>query len=433
MVNLNIYSNNSYYWADKDEPIMLLGGSVEDNLFQIPDIKKQLKTIKDAGGNYVRNTMSCRDEGNVWPFASINGKYDLDTWNQEYWERFKLFLQETAARDIIVQMEIWATFDFYLDWWQENPFNPCNNINFTVHETSLPEVVDSHPIHTDNNFFWSIPEENNNQIVLKYQQKFVDKILSYTLEYDHILYCMDNEISVTPEWGSYWASYIKKRAAEIDKKVYTTEMWDAHDLNDAQHDNTFDHPELYDFVDISQNNHQHGQKHYQNALKQRERISDNPRPMNNVKIYGGEGKHGDVRHGIECFWRSIFAGSASARFHRPNSGIGISKKAQQMIGSARMLLEKFNIFSSKPALELLQENKDNECFLLFDSSNNKSVFYFPRGGSVVFKNKDINNNFSKISWLDINQGIWSKKNKISVKNRIKISTPDTGQWVAVID
>lgn len=69
-----VFEGNPWYWQYKGEPVMLLGGSVEDNLFQIPDLEKHLDLLASVGGNYVRNTMSSRDPGNVWPFArGLNG------------------------------------------------------------------------------------------------------------------------------------------------------------------------------------------------------------------------------------------------------------------------------------------------------------------------------------------------------------------------
>ena len=97
------YARNPHYWQYQGEPVLLLGGSVDDNLFQIPNLEEHLDQIRAAGGNYVRNTMSCRDEGNVWPFAKRGDQYDLDRWNDEYWNRFERFLKATARREIIVQ------------------------------------------------------------------------------------------------------------------------------------------------------------------------------------------------------------------------------------------------------------------------------------------------------------------------------------------
>ena len=204
---------------------------MEDNLYQIPDLAEHLDLLKSVGGNYVRNTMSCRDEGNVWPFKLVNGKYDLDQWNDEHWRRFETFLKLTEERAIIVQIEVWATFDYYQSRWELNPFNPANNVTYTPEESGLPTRVDSHPTRCENNFFWSVPAERNQQNVLKYQQRFVDKMLSYSLKHGHVLYCMDNETAVTGEWGKYWAEYIAAQARAAGVHVHVTEMWDPWNLD----------------------------------------------------------------------------------------------------------------------------------------------------------------------------------------------------------
>jgi hypothetical protein len=131
MPNIAIYEPNPFYWEIDGVPMLLLGGSVEDNLFQIPDLIEQLDQLAACGGNYVRNTMSSRDSGNVWPFGKSGDCYDLNTWNEEYWRRFSTFLQATAERGIIVQIEVWDRFDFYREPWLENPFNPQLNCNYT--------------------------------------------------------------------------------------------------------------------------------------------------------------------------------------------------------------------------------------------------------------------------------------------------------------
>src|SRR5690606_1513678 len=221
-LGIKINSKNPYYWDYNGKPTMLLGGSVEDNLFQIPNLTEHLELLTSAGGNYVRNTMSSRDSGDVWPFKQReDGHYDLDQWEDEYWRRFEHFLHETAERDIIVQIEVWATFDFYQDNWERNPFNPKNNVNYNTQRSKLDESVDSHPIMAENNFFRSVPAQMSIARVLWFQQRFVDKLLSHSLKYGHVLYCIDNETSVTSDWGKYWANYIQKQAKAVGKEVFT--------------------------------------------------------------------------------------------------------------------------------------------------------------------------------------------------------------------
>ena len=59
--------------------------------------------------------MSHRNLGNVFAYRQVDGKFDLKQWNEEYWRRFDNFLKLTCERDIIVQIEIWATWDHYED------------------------------------------------------------------------------------------------------------------------------------------------------------------------------------------------------------------------------------------------------------------------------------------------------------------------------
>ena len=428
---IEIYKPNPAYWQYKGKPVLLIGGTKDDNLFQVPDLKEHLDLLKALGGNYVRNTMSSRDQGNVWPFKKVNGKYDLDQWNAEYWRRFENFLKLTNQRDIIVQIELWATFDYYRDNWQVNPFNPKNNINYTAKQTGLPEQVNTHPTRTENNFFWSVPAERNQKMVLKYQRRFVDKILSYSLRFGNVLYCMDNETSVTPEWGKYWSQYIKAKAKAAGVTVQTTQMWDKWDLAHPQHNPTFDHPETYSFVDISQNNHQKGQTHWDNAQRQRARIADNVRPLNNVKIYGADtGRFGNDRDGMERFWRNIFGGLASARFHRPDSGLGLGEKAQANIRSMRLITDKMNVFKCSSGNDLLSDRESNEAYCLANPGTEYAV-YFPNGGEVTLDIEALKKP-ATVRWLNIMKCKWSSPERIKGKSNLTLRCPSKGYWAVLV-
>ena len=154
---LQISTEHPRYWSYNGKEVLLLGGSVEDNLFQIPNLSENLDLLIGVGGNYVRNKMSSRDEGNEWPFKmDSDSLYDLNEWNEEYWKRFREFLEETHQRKIFIQLEVWATFDFYRENWLRNPFNPKNNKNYSARRVKLDLEVDTHPIYTENNFFTGI-------------------------------------------------------------------------------------------------------------------------------------------------------------------------------------------------------------------------------------------------------------------------------------
>jgi hypothetical protein len=428
------YSKNKAYWQYKNNPVLLLGGSSEDNLFQLSDLEKELDIIKNCGGNYVRNTMSSRDPGNVWAFGRDRntGKYDLEIWNEEYWRLFEHFLKLTNEKEIIVQIEIWATFDFYRDNWDINPFNPKNNINYSAERTNLKTEISTHPVFCDNRFFWSVPSQDNNMPLLEYQQKFIDKMLSYSLKFDHILYCIDNETSVTASWGEFWSEYIRKVAREYGTKIHVTEMWDPHNLNHISHRETVDNPEIYSFIDISQNNHQKGETHWKNGLKLLERVDtpDLKRPVNNVKTYGSDtGKHGHgSQNGKESFVRSIFFGSAASRFHRPNSGLGITGEAQNVIRSTRMITSEIDFFISKIGNDLMINREENEAYCRY-VDRKEYIIFFPHGGDVDIQ---LPEGRYLIKWLRISNSKWESEKTIEVKNELELLAPENDMWFALI-
>lgn len=440
---IQVAAENPRYWSYDGEPILLLGGSSQDNLFQVPGVEYQLDTIADAGGNYVRNTMSARNRResvlrwgaeNVWPFERVGDGYDLDRWNDAYWERFDDFLAAAAERDIVVQVEVWATFDYYRGPWDENPFNPPNNQNYTTAESGLNESVGTSPTGAAPDtqpFFWSVPAELDLEVVREYQQRFVDKILEHATAYDNVLYCMDNETSVTPEWGTYWADYLREHT---DERVYVTEMLWEEDAGHDQHDATINDPARYDFLEASQNSKMVGDEHYENALAFRDRATDPDRPVNNVKIYGtGDGTQinftGSEHDAVHRFWRNVFAGHASSRFHRPPYGIGINARAERMLRSARDIEDAVDVIACEPRPDLLGDRGPDEAYALADPGREYAV-YFPTGGSVmldVAETTDLD-----VRWYDVEACRWHAEES-ATGSPVRLDAPYEKQWVAVLE
>lgn len=429
------YAQNPFYWQYKGVPVLLLGGSVEDNLFQIADIEAHLDLLHSIGGNYVRCTMSSRDEGDAWPFArdANTGLYNLEAPGEEYWTRFERFLKLCAARDIVLQIELWDRFDFAREPWQDNPYNPKNNTNYSLEESGLKEAINSHPGAKESAFFRSVPALENNEVILRYQRAQIDELLKRALPYPNVLYCMDNETNESPEWGKYWALYIKAKAG--DALVQTTEMWDAWDLQSAQHRHTLDHPELYAFFDLSQNNHRPANEHWANPQLIRQYIIDSGqiRPMNSVKIYGANtGRFGNGRDGQERFWRNIFGGLATSRFHRPDSGLGLGAIAQAHIRSLRDLTDQIDIFTCTPHNDLLTERGWNEAYCTANPGVEYALF-FPDGGNILLDVEAAEGEKLSVRWLDIRQSTWQDEVNTTAENQLNLVTPkEEGYWAVVV-
>ncbi len=432
---LRSYEENPYYWQYRGEPVLLLGGSVDDNLFQIRGLKPHLNEIRDAGGNYIRNTMSDRkDNGNeVYAYRRLDsGKYDLDQWNDEYWTRFENLLRWTGEREIFVQIEVWDRFDYSRDHWPPHPYNPKNNVNYDAEGSGLADRYPDHPGRNRQPFFFTTPAQDNNETLLPYQQRFVDKMLSYSLQHDHVLYCIDNETSGEEAWATYWAEYLRKRADDAGVEINITQMWDDWNLRGDEHRRTIDHPQRYDFIDVSQNNHKQGQEHWDNFQWVRQYIADQPRPINTVKTYGADGnKFGHSNQdGVERFFRHLLGGAASARFHRPDSGLGLSDVAVAAIGAARKLESEIELWEVQPANERLSDRNENAAYLAADPGEAYAL-YFTAGGSVGVDLSDVQGEL-ELRWISIDSGDWGETASISGGGVIAVEAPSNGNWLAVI-
>ena len=432
------WEQNPSYWQYKGQPVLLLGGSKDDSLFQIPELKEHLDAIQAAGGNYIRNTMSDRPDHDFEVYAFLrlpDGKFDLEKWNDQYWTRFENLLRWTAERDIIVQIEVWDRFDYTdsgdSNRWQKHPYNPGNNINYTYEESGFAKRYPRHPGSNDQPFFFTTPKQRNNQVVLRFQQRFVDKLLSHSLRYQHVLYCMDNETSGEEEWAVYWSSYIQRRAEESGTRVCVTEMWDDWDLTADRHRRTLDHGDRYDFADVSQNNQKKGQVHWDNFQWVRQHIASQPRPLNTVKTYGADGgRFGNSQDGIERWWRHVIGGAASARFHRPDSGLGLSAPAVASIQAARKLESLIPLWEVEAANALLSDRGKNAAYLAAKTGEMYAL-YFTNGGSVKLDLREFPASYVA-RWIDIASGQWGEEVAISGGDQVQITAPGPGNWVVAI-
>jgi len=430
------WSHNPSFWQYQGRPVLLLGGSKDDNLFQVPDLTEHLDAMARAGANYIRNTMSDRRDGGfeVYPFQQLpDGRYDLTQWNPDYWQRFEDMLRWTQERGIIVQIEVWDRFDYSRDHWRPHPYNPKNNINYTYESSGFAREYPAHPGRNEQPFFYTTPAQNNNTVVLPFQQRFVEEVVRHTLSRPHVLYCMDNETSGAEEWSVYWADFIRERARAAGVEVLLTEMWDAHDLKAPQHRRTFDHPERFGFVDVSQNNHKDGDTHWENFQWVRQYLAAQPRPITIVKTYGADGStHGPSdRQGLERWWRHVIGGAASVRFHRPPSGLGFSAKAEAAIRSARLLEEQAKFWELTPALERLRYRVENEAFATVKPGR-ALVIYFTDGGAIEADLRDFPVDCD-VRWLDLSRAAWFRTARVEGGAWTPLLAPAEGSWIALIE
>jgi len=435
------YKENPRYWQYKGKPVLLLGGSKTDHIFLLDDLKEHLDEMKEVGGNYVRNTMSQREEKELKAHKLLpDGKFDLDQWNEDYWNRFQNMLQWTCEREIFVQIEVWDRFDYSTERWDHSPWNPAKNINYTYEETGFAEKYPLHSSRDVQPFFHSIKGMEKYQkqydLIRKHQERFVSKMLSYSLKYGHILYCMNNETSTPAKWGQYWMKFIRDKGLQEGNQVYTTDMFDdAFRAEEAVHTPViFDDPQTYPFVDISQvNSRNFGETHWEKMQWLVEKASKYPRPINHTKIYGSgytSFGSGGPEDGVERFWRNIIGGCASSRFHRDGSGNGLNSFAKATLKAARKLESMIKMWDVTPQMQLLSDRSENEAYVAAKPGEQYAI-YFPDGGSVGLDLSEHDAVFT-LKWISVGTGEWGTETTIHGGNIAAIAAPDKGGWAAAI-
>lgn len=447
------YSENPMYWQYMGEPLMLIGGTDSDNIFQLQYIDEHLDELVAIGGNYVRNTMAWSREEDVWPYQlNDEGLFDLEQFNLEYFDRLERLLKLAYERDIIVQVEIWATWNFYMEGsegypkrgWNLSPFNPLNNVNYTAAESGMPTIINysKSEYPGEHSFFYTRFEELDLEVVREYQEAFVNKILDITFQYPNVLYCMNNEVNEAHSWGSFWSQFIQNRAADEGVSVQTSDMFDINSLTHPRHREILNDP-VYTFIDISQNNFHTGEVHYELVRYLYEYSRRGPlKPLNNTKVYGGVWTYdeGGEDEGVARFMRNLFAGAASMRFHRRESspytkqrnyyGLGLGGEAKSVIKSTRMLLDEVNPWELSPTYNYVLARYRNEAYALVNQGDTYLV-YFPNGGNAELDLRKETGGYH-VKWLNVMNSIWIDGHQAGAGNLVELDSPGDGHWVAVI-
>lgn len=198
---LSLNAGNPHYLFYKGKPFIIVTsaehyGAVLNTGF---DFEAYLKTLKDEGMNYTRifsgayveipgsfgikNNSLAPEEGKFlapWKRVSEPGlyknenKFDLNSWDAEYFTRLKSFIARAAENDIIVEFTFFCA-TYQDSYWLRHPFNPGNNINkLTNFDRKLSNTID-----------------NGN--LLNYQLAFVKKITTELNAFDNLLYEIQNE------------------------------------------------------------------------------------------------------------------------------------------------------------------------------------------------------------------------------------------------
>jgi hypothetical protein len=129
---------------------------------------------KPGDFNITPNNLAPASEKLVSPRIRRDGKYDLDQWNDAYFEKLKSFIAEAGRLGIVVEMTLFCS-TYSENQWSINPFNEANNLQ---NLSTLPFKA----LHT---------LESGGR--LPYQEKLVRKMVRELNSFPNLFFEIQNE------------------------------------------------------------------------------------------------------------------------------------------------------------------------------------------------------------------------------------------------
>ncbi len=228
--SLALHPENPHYFVYHNKPTILVTsgehyGAVLNTAFNFITYLDELKSnglnlTRTFSGSYhepgnafniSKNTLAPSSENFICPWSRSNepgfksggNKFDLDKWDENYFDRLKSFVSAAQQRGIIVEFTFFCPF--YEDTqWLLSPMNVINNVN----NVGSVSRNDGHTL-------------DKNGDLLKVQEKMVHKIVDELKEFDNIIYEICNEPyfgGVTLDWQRHIAGIISKAEKDFSMK-----------------------------------------------------------------------------------------------------------------------------------------------------------------------------------------------------------------------
>lgn len=235
---IKLHPENSNYFSYKDKPLLLITSAEHYGVLINLDFDyiKYFDTISEDSMNYTRvftgsfvereedigwmkydNTLAPHPDRVVVPWARSNipgyrnggNKFDLDTWDEQYFERLKDLLTQAEARNIIVELTFFGN-QYGDGLWKNSPLHPDNNIQ---------------GIGPSGEGSWREFQTKNDNQLLAYQEAMVRKIVTELNGFDNLFYEISNEpyngimdTTAVDDWHNHMLKFIKDTEEGLPKK-----------------------------------------------------------------------------------------------------------------------------------------------------------------------------------------------------------------------
>ena len=227
-------SSNRYFTDTSGKPVFLIGyyfwGSVVDGEY-IDHPSRYHQMMDDGqpyGLNYIRislginrftattNPPSWNGQPNSTPFLYVNGKADLNQWNNTFWAGIREQVEYAAARGFIAHVCIFDGYDIskgtYAYQW---PGSFWNRDNQTTNFFGDLDIDNDNNADEDGNF-WRAGDFNNNFGVGVYQRRVIDKAIAEVGSYDNVMFELGNEtFGASTTVRNAMINYIRTKTSKV--------------------------------------------------------------------------------------------------------------------------------------------------------------------------------------------------------------------------
>ncbi|MBC8004560.1 MAG: hypothetical protein H7X84_03715 [Verrucomicrobia bacterium] len=431
---ISLHPDNSHYFLYKGKPTVLITSGEHYGAVMNPDFDYNvyLKTLEKDGLNLTRtmtgayfeppgafniasNTMGPDPQKYLcpWKRASDGIRFDLNQWNEAYFERLKDFIGQAQKHGVIVELALFCPF--YEDTqWVLSPFNIKNNVN------NLGNIP-----RTD------VYTLDKNKGLLDIQEKMVRRIVEELKAFPNLMY----EISNEPYFGGItleWQEYISKVIADAEKLFEYKHLITQNIANGSQ---KIEHPNP--LVSIFNFHYAAPPKTVTLNYGLNRVIGDNETGFNGQKdstyrkeawefILTGGGLFNNLDY-------SFTVGHEKGTFHYPAAQPGGGcVTLRRQLSYLKKFMDSFKFVAIKPDTSVYAGGLSGKNKLIVLSEPGRQYALYLMGGKKVSPELQLPQGNYSLEWINPLNGNVEKKEKIShTGGNVKVTSPVFEEDIAV--
>jgi hypothetical protein len=198
-----VHDSNPRYLQDATgKPIFILGWGNEgrNNTVILDQLKNKITYQRAYAALWGReHDPDVYSGGRPWPM--VDGKADMDVWNERFWGNLRNYIENARDRGIIVGLTIW-------DGHYDLPGGKAGADSVWQSQYNVQNIQWAYDYRALANFSNPKPTVGAGEKLVYYQRRWIDRLIKEVRDYPNVLIELDNETDDASEsWFLWWADY----------------------------------------------------------------------------------------------------------------------------------------------------------------------------------------------------------------------------------